>query len=312
MKIPFLLGLCCLFCLVLGWDKVDYEIFDLVSELEQAEGKNMDFYSLFDVSPTSTTNEIARAYRKKSLGMHPDKNPGVKNIHERFARLGVIANILRTPETRERYDFFLKNGVPKWRGTGYYYSRYRPGLGSVLTFLILLTSGLQYLVQKLNYARDLARIDQIVTSARTAAWGPKMTPLNVPRKVKVPLGGGTYDGDGEYMPGKTLEMVVDGDQVFLIEPDGSLAPLDSSTATPPAMSRTWFVDLIRAIWIWRRGAYSQNTEYAVEEVSNEPQDSDEASGSSAESNSKSNRESHKTQISQTVAGRRRNRGKKRS
>lgn len=26
------------------------------------------------------------------------------------------------------YDFFYKNGVPKWRGTGYYYSRFRPGL----------------------------------------------------------------------------------------------------------------------------------------------------------------------------------------
>ena len=28
-----------------------------------------------------------------------------------------------------RYDFFYKNGVPRWRGTGYYYSRFRPGLG---------------------------------------------------------------------------------------------------------------------------------------------------------------------------------------
>ena len=28
-----------------------------------------------------------------------------------------------------RYDFFYKNGLPKWRGTGYYYSRFRPGLG---------------------------------------------------------------------------------------------------------------------------------------------------------------------------------------
>ncbi len=28
-----------------------------------------------------------------------------------------------------RYDFFYKNGVPIWRGTGYYYSRFRPGLG---------------------------------------------------------------------------------------------------------------------------------------------------------------------------------------
>jgi hypothetical protein len=59
----------------------------------------------------------------------PDKNPGVKGVHERFARLGVVSTILRKKESRERYDFFYKNGVPKWRGTGYYYSRFRPGLG---------------------------------------------------------------------------------------------------------------------------------------------------------------------------------------
>jgi len=64
----------------------------------------------------------------------PDKNPGVKGIHERFARLGVVATILRNKESRKRYDFFYKNGVPKWRGTGYYYSRFRPGLG-VIGFL---------------------------------------------------------------------------------------------------------------------------------------------------------------------------------
>jgi hypothetical protein len=33
----------------------------------------------------------------------PDKNPGVKNAPERFARLGVIANILRNKASRKRY-----------------------------------------------------------------------------------------------------------------------------------------------------------------------------------------------------------------
>lgn len=46
----------------------------------------------------------------------PDKNPGVKGAHERFSRLGVISTILRNEESRKRYDFFYKNGVPKWRG----------------------------------------------------------------------------------------------------------------------------------------------------------------------------------------------------
>ena len=100
-----------------------------------------------------------------------------------------------------RYDFFYKNGVPKWRGTGYYYSRFRPGVGvsaclsalrsscshcfrvvndgkfyhpntqTVFTFLVFLTTGLQFMVQKLNYSRDLERIEKIRHDAKTTAWG---------------------------------------------------------------------------------------------------------------------------------------------
>lgn len=100
------------------------------------------------------------------------------------------------------YDFFYKNGVPKWRGTGYYYSRFRPGLGVgllmycsptnaltldsfkfVLGFLVVFTSSLQYIIQKINYKRDLERIEVIISKARAAAWGPKLIPVNGQRKV---------------------------------------------------------------------------------------------------------------------------------
>ena len=103
-----------------------------------------------------------------------------------------------------RYDFFYKNGVPRWRGTGYYYSRYRPGLGvrslqcsverqltsvrqSAVIFLILVTTGLHYLVQRINYRSDLARIERVVREARLAAWGPKLVPLEGQRKVRHPF-----------------------------------------------------------------------------------------------------------------------------
>jgi DnaJ homolog subfamily C member 1 len=64
--------------------------------------------------------EVGRAYRKKSMllqcifspsffcltiltpGCSPDKNPGVKGAQERFARLGVVASILRSQDGRER------------------------------------------------------------------------------------------------------------------------------------------------------------------------------------------------------------------
>ncbi|KAI9574733.1 DnaJ-domain-containing protein [Boletus coccyginus] len=237
---------------VLAWTKEDHEIFDIVSALEASEGKGTTFYSWLDVPPTASLTEINKAYRKKSMQLHPDKNPGVKGIQERFARLGVIVNTLRSPEGRKRYDFFYKNGVPKWRGTGYYYSRFRPGLVMVLMFLVVLTSGLQYLVQKVNYRRDLEKVRQTMRAARLVAWGPKMVPLEGRRKVKVNLGGGPrIDQEGNIVPGKMIDMVVDGNGVYLCDgPDICL--LDESSATPPAVSRTWFLCLVSRVMRVRR------------------------------------------------------------
>ncbi|KAF8913978.1 hypothetical protein CPB84DRAFT_1669307 [Gymnopilus junonius] len=228
---------------VLAYVPEDHEIFDLVSELEAAEGKGTTFYSWLDVPSTATTNEIAKAYRRKSMVLHPDKNPGVKGIHERFARLGVISTILRKKESRDRYDFFYKNGVPKWRGTGYYYSRFRPGLVSVFVFLTILTSGLQLFVQRFNYRKDLERIEFITQKAKAAAWGPKMVPVKGQRKVRVNLGD-ARDGDGEVYGNKWLEMVVEDTH---LEPSGEMHLLDASTAVKPSIANTWFISLIQSI-----------------------------------------------------------------
>jgi len=228
---------------------LDHEIFDLVSALEGAEGKGTTFYSWLDVSSTATTSEIAKAYRKKSVQLHPDKNQGVKNAHDRFSRLGVVSKILRDPETRKRYDFFYKNGVPKWRGTGYYYSRFRPGLGTVFVFLVFITSGMQYLVQRLNYRRDLERVEWIVQQAKSAAWGAKMIPGEGQRKVKVNLGGPSRtDEDGNVFPSRSVDLVVEGNDVFMVDSDGSLVPVDSSTAVAPSLTRTWFLALIDSLY----------------------------------------------------------------
>ncbi|KAA1466440.1 DnaJ-domain-containing protein [Dentipellis sp. KUC8613] len=250
MKLLFLIALLGAWVAVVhAWTKEDHEIFDLVSALEASEGKGTSFYSFLNVSPSASTADIARAYRKKSMQLHPDKNPGVKGIHERFARLGVISTILRNSEGRKRYDFFYKNGVPRWRGTGYYYARFRPGLGSVLTFLVLLSSGLQYLVQRMNYTRDLKRIEHIIREAKLSAWGQKMVPSESRRKVRVNLGGPPrLDEDGNVILGKSLDMVVESNgEVFILEGNGELIPINTSTATPPAVKRTWFIALFSSL-----------------------------------------------------------------
>ncbi|KII95104.1 hypothetical protein PLICRDRAFT_33936 [Plicaturopsis crispa FD-325 SS-3] len=230
---------------VSAWTKEDHEIFDLVSAVEGSEGRGTTFYSWLGVPSTATTSEISKAYRKKSMLLHPDKNPNVKGVQERFARLGVVAAILRNQEGRERYDFFYKNGVPKWRGTGYYYSRFRPGLGFVFVFLTILTSVLQYLVQHLGYKSDVQRIERVVSDARAAAWGSKMVPIEGQRKVKVNLGGQSQEGAA--VNGRWIDMVVEGPNVYILDESGDLHPLDASTATPPAVTRTWFIALLRTL-----------------------------------------------------------------
>ncbi|KAJ7781150.1 DnaJ domain-containing protein [Mycena metata] len=257
---------------VLAWEAEDHEIFDLVSAIQGSEGKDTTFYSWLDVPSTATTAEIAKAYRRKSMLLHPDKNPNDKTIHERFARLGVVSTILRNKESRDRYDFFYKNGVPTWRGTGYYYSRFRPGLGSVFVFLVLVTSGFHYVVQHINYRSDLQRIHRFVKEAQLAAWGPKLIPVEGQRKVKVNVSGADEDSRKRW-----LDMVVDAKNVYILDPSGDMHLLDASTATRPAFTNTWFIALVKSYYYKAVDRVSP----PKEKGSPEPEDDDEESSTTA-------------------------------
>ncbi|KAJ1309207.1 hypothetical protein OPQ81_004876 [Rhizoctonia solani] len=245
-----LLYLCALFAAltaVVAWTKEDYEIFDLVSELEQHEGPGTTFYSLLGISPSATAAELGKAYKKLSVKLHPDKNPGVKGAHERYARLGKVYGILKG-EGRDRYNFFYKNGVPKWRGTGYYYSRFRPGLGTVLVFLALLTSTLQYFVQKMNYTRDLERVRDLVNRAKLAAWGPRMIPVEGTRKVRIPATQASAE-EMSYGAGntRTIELVVKGDGTVWHNTSDGEELFDESILHKPAFSSTWAPSLVKSL-----------------------------------------------------------------
>jgi len=288
-----------------GWDKYDHEIFDLVSELETNEGKGTTFYSFLGVESTASVADISKAYRKKSVLLHPDKNPGVKGVHERFSRFGVISTILRNEESRKRYDFFYKNGVPKWRGTGYYYSRFRPGLGTVIAFLVILTSSLQYLVQKINYKRDLTRIRHFITKARFAAWGPKLIRIETKRKVKVNVGSYSED-DSDEQPSRSkwLDMVVEGDDVYILESDGQLLLLDETAAIAASFERTWFLGLVKSLYNKLREYRSQASSEAVDE--------DTDSSSDIHNGNQSRKTSYGSQLRvQKIGGKRRKSDKRR-
>lgn len=145
----------------------------------------------------------------------PDKNVHDRKAKEKFARLGKIVAILRNPATRERYDFFYKNGVPRWRGTGYYYSRFRPGLLSVIVFLLGLTGCMQYMVSWINYHQERKRIANFVKDARAAMS------YKVPKSQGAPTLGRSFIEVG----GRTLRCEVKSDEYLIVYPEDDKEPI---------------------------------------------------------------------------------------
>lgn len=65
-----------------------------------------DYYEVLGVEKTASVEEIKKAYRKKAIQYHPDKNPGDKQAEENFKEAAEAYDVLSDPQKRQRYDQF--------------------------------------------------------------------------------------------------------------------------------------------------------------------------------------------------------------
>ncbi len=70
-----------------------------------------DYYEVLEVQKNATAEEIKKAYRKKALQYHPDKNPGDKSAEEKFKEAAEAYEVLSNNEKKQRYDQFGHAGM---------------------------------------------------------------------------------------------------------------------------------------------------------------------------------------------------------
>ncbi|KAK4049016.1 hypothetical protein OIV83_004377 [Microbotryomycetes sp. JL201] len=65
---------------------------------------DVDYYALLEVTDDATLDQIRTAYRKKSLKVHPDRNPNNPEAAAKFHELNQASQILLDPIQRSTFD----------------------------------------------------------------------------------------------------------------------------------------------------------------------------------------------------------------
>lgn len=65
-----------------------------------------DYYRVLGVERDAGKEDLKKAYRKKALQLHPDRNPGDKDSERRFKELNEAYEVLKDDQKRAAYDRF--------------------------------------------------------------------------------------------------------------------------------------------------------------------------------------------------------------
>jgi len=77
-----------------------------------------DYYDILGVSKGATNSEIKKAYRKKAIEFHPDKNPGDSSSEEKFKNAAEAYEVLGDPDKKAKYDQYGHSAFDGSQGFG--------------------------------------------------------------------------------------------------------------------------------------------------------------------------------------------------
>jgi molecular chaperone DnaJ len=78
-----------------------------------------DYYETLGVSNNATGPELKKAYRKKAIQFHPDKNPDNKEAEKKFKEAAEAYEVLSNEQKRQRYDQYGHAGMSGAAGGGF-------------------------------------------------------------------------------------------------------------------------------------------------------------------------------------------------
>jgi DnaJ-class molecular chaperone len=94
---------------------------------------------LLGVRSDASTDEIKKAYYKRALKLHPDKNPGDKTKAEEFQKVSEAYQVLADATMRSRYDSHGAASLDvNWMDAGMFFTmlfgseRFEPYIGKRL------------------------------------------------------------------------------------------------------------------------------------------------------------------------------------